>query len=267
MQFEQFRYLIPGWLDILEIMIVAWFFYRVLMFLVGTRAFQILLGLVSIGLVYLVAVQLNFNMITTLLGFVFTYGVFAAIVVFQPEFRQVLAKLGRTRAIQFLARESRSAVADAVADAAERLSRRGTGAIIAIEQEVSLSNLIETGTELSATVSADLLTTIFTPYSPLHDGAVLIRGDNEIGAGCVLPLTQSPISDRSLGTRHRAALGLSEETDAIVIVVSEETAQITIALHGVFHRDVTPKQVRELLDGTEKKELARAGDPSEASSP
>lgn len=172
MQFEQFRYLIPGWLDILEIMIVAWFFYRVLMFLVGTRAFQILLGLVSIGVVYLVAVQLNFNMITTLLGFVFTYGVFAAIVVFQPEFRQVLAKLGRTRAIQFLARESRSAVADAVADAAERLSRRGTGAIIAIEQEVSLSNLIETGTELSATVSADLLTTIFTPYSPLHDGAV-----------------------------------------------------------------------------------------------
>jgi diadenylate cyclase len=266
MQFEQFRYLIPGWLDILEIMIVAWFFYRVLMFLVGTRAFQILLGLVSIGLVYLVAVQLNFNMVTTLLGFVFTYGVFAAIVVFQPELRQVLARLGRTRAIQFLAGETRSAVADAVADAAERLSRRGTGAIIAIEREVSLSGLVETGTELHATVSADLLTTIFTPYSPLHDGAVLIRGDSVIGAGCVLPLTQSPISDRSLGTRHRAALGLSEETDAIVIVVSEETAQITIALHGVFHRDVTPKQVRELMDGPEKPELAPAGDPSEASS-
>lgn len=264
MHFEQFRYLIPGWLDLVEIMIVAWFFYRVLMFLVGTRAFQILLGLVSIGLIYMVAEQLNFNMITTLLGFVFTYGVFAAIVVFQPELRQILAKLGRTRAIQFLSGESRSAVADAVADAAERLSRRGTGAIIAIEREVSLSDFVESGAELSAIVSADLLTTIFTPYSPLHDGAVLIRGDSVIAAGCVLPLTQSPVSDRSLGTRHRAALGLSEETDAIVIVVSEETAQITIAMHGVFHRDVTPKQIRELMAGIDKQELASASDPSEA---
>ena len=138
---------------------------------------------------------------------------------------------------------------DAISEAAERLSRRGAGAIIVVEGELSLNDYLETGKEMQAAVSADLLTTIFTPYSPLHDGAVMIRGDEIIAAGCVLPLTQFPVEDKSLGTRHRAALGLSEETDAIVIVVSEETSKVSIAIRGLLHRGVTAQQLQEVLAG------------------
>ena len=211
-------------------MIVAYVLYRALLFLAGTRALQLLIGLFVLGLVYFGALVLKFNMITSLLGVIFTYGAFAAIVVFQPELRHALSNLGRSRAMQFLAGEGTQSVIEGIVEATERLSRRGAGAILAVEGEVSLNDYVESGKGMHATVSADLLTTIFTPYSPLHDGAVIIRGDEIIAAGCVLPLTQFPVEDRSLGTRHRAALGLSEETDAIVIVVSEETSKVSIAI-------------------------------------
>ena len=265
MPFEQFRYLIPNWLDLLEILVVAYAIYYLLMYLVGSRALQILIGLVSLGLIYFIAEALRLNMIATLLGLVFTYGAFAAIVLFQPELRQALAHLGRTRAIRFFTGASPSVVADAVTDAAERLSRTGTGALVVVEGEISLTNYLETGTAISATVSADLLATIFTPYSPLHDGAVIIRGSDIIGAGCVLPLTQYPVEDRSLGTRHRAALGLSDESDAIIVVVSEETSKISIAMRGILHRGVSPQQVREVLSGGEHPVLARSASAGEAS--
>ena len=139
--------------------------------------------------------------------------------------------------------------APVIAEAADRLSRAGTGAIIAVEGEVGLGDYLASGSPLTAKVSADLVTTIFTPYSPLHDGAVVIRGDQIIGAACVLPLTQFPVTDRSLGTRHRAALGLSEESDALVVVVSEETSQISVASRGLLRRGLAPQQIRELLSG------------------
>src|SRR5690349_8600406 len=150
---------------------------------------------------------------------------------------------------RFFAHMGESEIGDEVAEAVERLSRSGIGAIIAIEREVSLDEYIQSGSEMQAKVSADLLATIFTPYSPLHDGAVIIRGDTIIGAGCILPLSQAPFDDRSLGTRHRAALGLTEETDALVIVVSEETATISTASHGRLTRNLTPQHLRELLTG------------------
>jgi diadenylate cyclase len=150
-----------------------------------------------------------------------------------------------------------SQIADEVAEAIERLSRSGIGAIVAIEREVSLEEYIQSGSAMNAKVSADLLATIFTPYSPLHDGAVIIRGDTIVGAGCILPLSQASLIDRSLGTRHRAALGLSEETDALVVVVSEETAAITIATNGQLWRDLTPLQVREVVAGREVREISR----------
>ncbi|HEX3865494.1 MAG TPA: diadenylate cyclase [Gemmatimonadaceae bacterium] len=140
-------------------------------------------------------------------------------------------------------------IADEVEHAVERLSRSSVGAIIAIERDVSLDEYVASGSKMEAKVSADLLTTIFTPHSPLHDGAVLIRGDTITGAACILPLSQATLADRSLGTRHRAALGLSEETDAIVIVVSEETATITVAASGHLWRDFTARDVRELVAG------------------
>ena len=256
MSLEHLRFLIPGWRDALEIIIVAFVIYQILLFLAGTRALQILVGLFVLGLAYFAALVFKFSMIATLLGVVFTYGAFAAVVVFQPELRHALARLGRSRMLRLFTPNSASAVAEEIADAVERLSRTGTGAIIAVEQDVSLDDYLESGTAMRATVSADLLTTVFTPYSPLHDGAVLIRGDQMIGAACVLPLTQFPVTDRSLGTRHRAALGLSEETDARVIVVSEETAQISVAFRGLLTRGLTREQVRDLLSGQAEPALA-----------
>ncbi len=228
MNVDAFKFLAPRlWPDLFEILLVAFVIYRFLLFLVGTRALQIVVGLVILSLAYFVAVFAKFTMISSLLGVVFTYGAFAAVVVFQPELRNALARLGQSRFMRVFSRGDRQSVAEEIAEALDRLSRAGTG----------------------AKVSADLLTTIFTPYSPLHDGAVLVRGDQIIGAGCVLPLTQFKVNDKSLGTRHRAALGLSEETDATVLVVSEETSTISIASHGLLYRHLTPQQVRDLLSG------------------
>ncbi len=264
-QLEQFRFLVPGLRDVLEILVVAYIIYRALLFLAGTRALQIILGLIVLGVVYFAALQLKFNMIVTLLGVVFTYGAFAAIVVFQPELRHALARLGRSRALTYFTTGGRNVVADEIAQAVDRLSRSGTGAIIAVEGDVSLDDYLETGTEMRAMVSGELLSTIFTPYSPLHDGAVVIRGDQIVGAGCVLPLTQFPVTDKSLGTRHRAALGLSEESDAVVIVVSEETSRISIAVGGLLHQGMTAPQVREALANRGHPSLALTTAPSEPS--
>jgi diadenylate cyclase len=140
-------------------------------------------------------------------------------------------------------------VAEEIAEAVERLSRSGIGAIIAIEREVPLDGYAESGSPVEAKVSTDLLTTIFTPYSPLHDGAVLVRGDTIIAAGCILPLSQRALSDRTLGTRHRAALGLSDESDALVVVVSEERATVSVAERGQLFLDLTPTGVRDFLAG------------------
>lgn len=249
MSLDQFGFLVPGLTDLLEIVVVAVVLYRVLLFLAGTRALQILVGLVVLGLIYFAAVLLKFNMIAALLGLMFTYLTFAAVVVFQPEIRHALARLGRSRVIRFLGQPETETITEEIAEAVASLSRAGVGAIIAVEGDVSLNDYLESGKEMRARVSADLLTTIFTPYSPLHDGAVMIRGDQIVAAGCVLPLTQFPVEDRSLGTRHRAALGLSEETDAIVIVVSEETSKVSVAIRGLLHRGITAQQVREVLAG------------------
>lgn len=237
-------------LDLLEITVVAALIYRVLILWSGTRAFQMLFGLVLLVAVYATAGWLRLSLIESILSQAFTYGAFALIVVFHPELRSTLARLGRSRVLSALTRlEERSqAVADEIAKAAADLSRTGTGAIIAIEQELSLEEYIEkTGTRLRADVSASLFASLFTPKSPLHDGAVIVRGGEIVAAGVHLPLTQYPLADKSLGTRHRATLGLSEETDAYVVVVSEETRGISLARRGVLRRNLTPEQLRERL--------------------
>ena len=245
---DQFRFVELGWRDVLEVGLVAYVLYRVLLLLHGTRAVQMLAGVVVLVFVYAVAWLAKLTMLLWLLGKIFTFAPFAAVVLFAAELRAALTHLGQTRLLVFKRMET-SEVAEQVADAVERLSRSGIGAIIAIEREVGLGEYIQSGSEQSAKVSADLLTTIFTPYSPLHDGAVIIRGDTIIGAGCILPLSQTRIDDRSLGTRHRAALGLSEESDALAIVVSEETATISVAAMGELRRPLTPAQVRDILAG------------------
>ena len=255
--FEQLRLLHPGWRDFVEIGVVSFAIYRVLLLIHRTRAMQVLVGLVVLVVSYGVAYVLQLSMIVYLLGLVFSYGAIALLVVFAPELRAALAQIGRSPMSRFLANMRESEIADAVAEAVERLSRSGIGAIVAIEREVSLEEYVQSGSEMHAKVSADLLATIFTPYSPLHDGAVIIRGDTIVGAGCILPLSQASLIDRSLGTRHRAALGLSEETDALVIVVSEETATITAAQNGKLARDISALEVREVIAGRSLRQLAR----------
>lgn len=257
-------------LDVIEITVVAYLIYRVLILWAGTRAFQMLFGLVLLVAIYALAGALGLSLIESILSQAFTYGAFALIVVFQPELRSALARLGRSRVLNVLTRlEERSqAVADEIAKAAERLARGRIGAIIAIERELSLEEYIEkTGTRLRADVSADLVVSIFATRSPLHDGAVVVRGAEIVAAGVHLPLTQYPLGDKSLGTRHRAALGLSEETDAYVIVVSEETSQISVARRGVLRRGLKPDQLRDRLAAAEAPEIAPGARETPAEAP
>jgi diadenylate cyclase len=254
---EQIRLLHPGWRDVLEVLIVSLAIYRVLLVIHRTRAMQVLVGLIVLAVAYGVAYVLRLGMIVYLLTLIFSYGAIALLIVFAPELRAALAQIGRSPMSRLFVNLRESEIADEVSNAVERLSRSGIGAIIAIEREVSLEEYIVSGSRMQAKVSADLLATIFTPYSPLHDGAVVIRGDSIVAAGCILPLSQAELADRSLGTRHRAALGLSEETDALVLVVSEETSTITIAHNSRLRRDMSPEQVREIVAGRSVRELSR----------
>jgi diadenylate cyclase len=255
--FEQMRLLHPGWRDVLEVAIVSYTLYRVLLLFHRTRAIQVLGGVIVLALAYGAAYVLQLGMILYLLALIFSYGAIALLVVCAPELRGALARIGRSPMSRLFADMRETEIGEQVAEAVERLSRSGVGAIIAIEREVSLDEYVHSGSELQAKVSADLVATIFTPYSPLHDGAVVIRGDTIVAAGCILPLSQAALADRSLGTRHRAALGLSEETDALVVVVSEETATITVAANGRLWRDFTPSQVRDLVSGRPLREVSR----------
>ena len=197
----------------------------------------------------LLAQAAGLRLIPYILSQVFTYGAFALIVIFQQEIRAALARLGRTRLFQIFARLEQQEVVEEIVKATDRLAKAKIGGIIAIERQVDLTNHVDHGTPINALVTSELMTTIFTPYSPLHDGAVIVRRDQVAYAGSViLRLSESPSLDRTLGTRHRAALGLSEETDALVVVISEETGQISLAHRGILHRGLRPDELQARLE-------------------
>ncbi len=247
---ERIEFLRPGWTDAVEVLVVAVLVYRLLLLIQRTRAMQMLLGLLLLAGIYFTAQLFNLLLLRYILEYLFQYGVIAALVVFQPELRSALARLGQSRMLRVFQTLEESEVVDEVVEAVEQLSRSKIGAIIAIEREVGLDEYAETGNAVDARVSSEILTTIFTPYSPLHDGAVIISGDVVKTAGAILPLTQYPLQDKSLGTRHRAAIGLSEETDALVVVVSEETARISIAHRGRLEPGVDAARLRAALSGS-----------------
>jgi diadenylate cyclase len=246
---EQFQVIRPDWADLIEIVIVAALVYRLLLLIQRTRAMQMILGVGFLAGVYFFARILNFTLIRTLLETLFQFGAIAALVVFQPELRAALARLGQTRMFRIFVKLEGSKVVEELLEAVEQLSRTKTGAIIVLENDVALDDYAHTGRALEARVSKEILVTIFTPLSPLHDGAVIIVGNSIKAAGVILPLTQTRLHDKSLGTRHRAALGLAEESDALVIVVSEETAYISVAHRGRLEVGVAVGRVRELLEG------------------
>lgn len=229
---------------LVQILIVTAGVYLILLRVARPRAFRILTGLLLLIAFYLIAWAAQLQVITFVLEILFGYGAIAALVIFQPELRSGLARLGRSRLVHDLDHLPESELVSEIAEAVERLARANIGAILVIEMDVGLDEYVATGTRLEARVGADLLVSIFSPYGPLHDGAVLISGDTVFAAGVILPLTQFPVADRALGTRHRAAIGISEETDALAIVVSEESSQISLAMRGRMERDVDSERLR-----------------------
>jgi diadenylate cyclase len=241
-QFIQFHLM-----DIFDVLAVAFIVYQLLRFIRGTRATQMILGLLVILLCGYIANALRFQGLKWLIDSIRTIWLVAFVILFQPEIRQALTALGRARILRFFIKGEQREIVEAVAEAARMLSDRGIGGLIAIERETGLKGYIEIGTPIDARVSAELLTTIFIPTSPLHDGAVIIRGQSVVAAGCILPLSDSNRLDRSLGTRHRAAVGLTEETDAVCVVVSEETRAVSIAVHGTLMRNLNHLELNRLL--------------------
>jgi diadenylate cyclase len=236
-----------GWWDLLDIAIVSILIYEFLKLIRGTRAVQMAVGsLLIVGLFY-VSRLAPLQTLNWIIRNVLVYVGFAAIVIFQSDIRRALAHFGRAPFFRYFSRESPDETIEEVVVAATTLASQRTGAIIAIEREIGLRNYIESGIPLDAEITYDLLVTIFQPTSPLHDGAVVLQENRVAAAACFLPLTVNPKVGRELGTRHRAAIGLTEENDAIAVVVSEERGQIAIAIEGTLERDFTSDQLRERL--------------------
>lgn len=236
------------WLrDAIDILVVTFLFYRLLILVRGTRAAQMFIGLITLVLMAAVAQWLRLSMLIWLVDSLRTVWVIAFIIVFQPEMRKALGQISQSRLFTRFVTVGEYGYLAELQNAVERMSRKGLGALIAIERNTGLKNYIETGSPIEASVSAELLETVFTPPSPLHDGAVIIQGNQIAGAGCILPLSPNPDLERTLGTRHRAAVGLSEETDAIVIIVSEESRQISIAEGGKLDRDLQMGELKSRL--------------------
>lgn len=248
--------------DIIDIFLVAIIVYQLLKVIKETRAIQLLKGIALVFLILQVSTWAHLTTLNYLLSNVVQVGMFAIVVVFQPELRSLLEKMGRSKAgklIDFAVGNSHDvnfAVSE-ITRAAASMSETKTGALIVIERETKLGDVIRTGTLIDAEVSAPLLENIFVPNTPLHDGAVIIRGERIHTAGCFLPLTSNSNLSRELGTRHRAALGISEASDALVIVVSEETGKISIALNGTLTRNLTETTLKTALNKALSKETEK----------
>jgi diadenylate cyclase len=233
-------------LKLLDIVLVAFLIYQFLKLVRGTRAAPMLVGVATLGLVFYFVRLGELPTLNWLLSTLLPYVVFALIVVFQSEIRHALANLGRR--ISMMRSSSSSAdVYDDIVLAANLFSQNQTGALIVIEREIGLRTYIESGVALDARLSYDLLATVFRPSAPLHDGAVIVQRDRIAAAACFLPLSMNPILSTQLGTRHRAAIGITEETDAVAVVISEETGSISLAVAGKIDRDLSVEHLRERL--------------------
>ncbi len=235
------------WRDAIEILVLAFCIYQLYKAFRATRGAQILVGLGFI-LVALALITQIFNF--EVIGWIITRSAavlaFALLVIFQPELRNGLARLGSSRFFSFSSKR-RLAFVERLADAVVTLSKKRVGALFAIQRDISLKEQLETGVTLDAQFTPELAMSVFFPKSPLHDGGMIIAEDRVAGAACVFPVTEREIQDRSTGLRHRAAIGLTERTDSIAIVVSEETGSISICENGTLERNLTEKQFREKL--------------------
>jgi diadenylate cyclase len=231
----------------IDIIVVAFLIYQLLMILRGRRAFPILLGILFLTVVYLIAAEMHLELLRSILAALAPYTALALIVMFQADLRRMLSRIGRSRLFGLGGRMQRREMAQEIVLAVTELASQKIGALIVVERDIGLRTFIESGTSLDAYISRDLLCAIFYAGGPLHDGAVIIQRDRIAAAGCFLPLTMNPLLLSKLGTRHRAALGITEEADCIAIIVSEETGQLSVAAFGEIEFNVSPKRVEERL--------------------
>ena len=234
-------------LAILDIVVVAVLIYEFLVLIRGTRAAPMLAGVAMLILAVWVARLADLRTVNWMVGTLLPYAIFAMIVVFAVEIRQALARLGRKLTFSRLSPATTSESYDDIVLAANLFSQNQTGALVVIEREIGLRTYIESGVPLDARLSYDLLATVFRPSAPLHDGAVIVQKDRIAAAACFLPLSMNPTLSMQLGTRHRAGIGITEETDAIAVIVSEETGAISVAVGGNIERDLTVEYLRERL--------------------
>lgn len=233
-------------ISVIDILLVAIIIYEFLSLIRGTRAALILVGVSIVVLAFYFSRVGQLTTLNWLISRLLPYAVFALIVIFAPEIRQGLARLGRRMTFSHGAGSDGDAYDDIVM-ATNLFSQNQTGALIVIQREIGLRTYVESGVAIDAQLSYDLLATIFRPSAPLHDGAVIIRGDRILAAACFLPLSMNPVLSTQLGTRHRAGIGITEETDAIAVIVSEETGGISLAVAGTIERDITVEQLRDRM--------------------
>lgn len=236
-----------GWTDVVDVLLVTLVLYNLLLLIRGTREVQIVIGILILVLLYYVARGLELPALETTLENFFTLLPVAIIILFQREIRRALARFGSNRFWGWSVQRKVASTFNEMVLAATTLAERRIGALIVIERLEGLRNYAENGIQLDAVVSLDLLINLFSPGTPTHDGAVMIQGDRIAAAACFLPLTQNPELSPDFGTRHRAALGISEETDALALVVSEETGTLSVAIGGRIHRALESKDLRNLL--------------------
>jgi diadenylate cyclase len=239
-----------GWrilVDLIDIAIVAFVVYQLLLILRGRRAMQMLVALFIIVVIGFIARWLQFDALNWLMSGLKGVWAIIFVVLFQDELRRLLSQVGQSRYLRPFFRMEEHEIIDALIAAAQTMSAKKTGALIVMERTAKLTNYYQTGVMLNAPVVPSLLVSIFTPLTPLHDGAVIVNGNRLVAARCTLPLSQNPYFVHTLGTRHRAAVGLTEETDAVVVVVSEETGELSLALAGQISRGLSTAALRDKL--------------------
>ena len=257
--FNQFRTI--SFIDILDILIVAYIIYRVMKLLKDTSAERLIKGIIILVGIMLLASMLHLTMISWLLQQALNVGLFAIVVVFQPELRRLLEQIGKGNFSRLIVPADAPDEVESMITACADMSRTKTGALIVFERRERLGEIISTGTMVDAAPSAELIKNIFFKNSPLHDGAMIVRAGRVCAAGCVLPLSGNQSLSRDLGTRHRAAVGMSESADSVLVVVSEETGSISVAIGGMLKRHLSPDMLRKLLENelldSEKQEKSR----------
>jgi diadenylate cyclase len=232
---------------VVDVLLVALLIYEFLKLVKGTRAAPMLVGVAVLVLAFYIARVWDLKTMNWVVGNLLPYAIFALIVVFAAEIRHALARLGRKLTLSRMSNTGSSETYDDIVLAANLFSQNQTGALIVIEREIGLRTYIESGVPLDAQLTYDLLATIFRPSAPLHDGAVIVQKDRIAAAACFLPLSMNPVLSIQLGTRHRAGIGITEETDSLAVIVSEETGAISLAVAGQIERDLTVEQLRQRL--------------------